>query len=175
MNKRLEIRKSSAPDLSELQSLYSHAFPHETLFPLVHELFIDEHIVISLTGVIDSQIVGHAMFTKCGLSGGSIYAALLGPLAVTPMRQTQGIGSTLVRAGLETLRDDGIAVVCVLGDPAYYSRLGFAPANSITPPYQLPREYDGAWQSQTLSEAGKTASGELAVPRRWQARSLWVP
>ena len=55
----------------------------------------------------------------------------------------QGIGIALVRAGLQQLKDNDVSVVCVLGDSAFYGRLGFLPATSIQPPYRLPAEYDG--------------------------------
>jgi len=175
MAKGLEIRDSSFADLAEIESLYPQAFPDEDLLPLVRELLADEVVTTSLVGVIDSRIVGHAIFTECRVNGESATASLLGPLAVTPVRHRQGIGSALVRAGLQQLKDNDVSVVCVLGDPAFYGRLGFLPATSIRPPYRLPAEYDGAWQSQELSDAGPATLGELSVPRQWQQPSLWNP
>jgi putative acetyltransferase len=52
---------------------------------------------------------------------------VLSPLAVTPERQGHGIGSALVRRGLEVLADRGVPLVFLEGDPGYYSRFSFAP------------------------------------------------
>ena len=171
----LEIRDSSLADLPAIESLYPEAFPDEDLLPFVRDLLVDESVTTSLVGVIDSRIVGNVIFTLCGVEGGQADISLLAPLAVTPSRHGQGIGSELVRAGLQRLQDNGVSAVCVLGDPAFYGRLGFRRSTSIQPPYRLPAEYDGAWQSQDLGEAGPARSGVLTVPRQWQQRSLWSP
>ena len=61
----------------------------------------------------------------------------------------QGLGSALVRAGLEACRKAGYGIVLVLGDPGYYSRFGFLPASGarIEPPRP---EWAGAFQVLAL-------------------------
>ncbi|OYT18536.1 MAG: hypothetical protein CCU26_16370 [Nitrospira sp. UW-LDO-01] len=54
----------------------------------------------------------------------------LGPLAVAPEHQRSGIGSALVRAGLEQCKHLSFEAVVVLGNPAYYRRFGFTPCGS---------------------------------------------
>lgn len=51
----------------------------------------------------------------------------LGPLAVLPEHQGQGISSQLVEAGLAESRQAGHEVAIVLGHPEYYPRIGFVP------------------------------------------------
>jgi putative acetyltransferase len=53
----------------------------------------------------------------------------LGPMAVRPAWQRQGIGSQLVREGLEECWRSGYEAVVVLGHPEYYPRFGFVPAS----------------------------------------------
>ena len=55
----------------------------------------------------------------------------LAPMAVTPERQRAGVGSALVRAGLEECQRLGINAVFVVGHPTYYLRFGFKPASSV--------------------------------------------
>ena len=175
MSDVLEIRESEQADAAAIESLYSEAFPQEDLLPLVQDLSQDAAVAIALVGTIDSQIVGHAIFTKCGVLESSVKAALLGPLAVAPAWQRRGIGSAIVRAGLQRMEDEDVELVCVLGDPAYYGRLGFVPETLVEPPFPLPTEWGGAWQSQYLNDTGVPCSGELAVPRQWLQPSLWAP
>jgi putative acetyltransferase len=80
-----------------------------------------------------------------------------------------------VGAGLRRLEDAGVNRVLVLGDPAYYGRLGFLPDYLIEPPFPLPAEYDGAWQSRNLGETGAPIAGKLSVPPQWRRSALWAP
>jgi putative acetyltransferase len=175
IDSELQIRGSRAEDAAAIESLYQAAFPDEDLLPLVHDLLNAPGIALSLVATIDSQVAGHAMFTRCGVKGTGISAALLGPVAVAPAWQRQGTGSAIVRAGLELLRGAGVTLVCVLGDPAYYGRLGFIPESTVEPPYALPTEWEGAWQSQSLGETRPAGGGKLALPRQWLEPSLWSP
>ncbi len=63
-------------------------------------------------------------------------ALLLGPLAVHPHHQSQGIGQALLHAGQEGARTAGHDLVFLVGDEAYYSRAGFAvvPRGRVTMP-----------------------------------------
>ena len=175
MLEKLEIRESRRDDSAAIESLYPKAFPDENLLPLVRDLLTDAAVAISLLGTINTQIVGHAILTKCGVVGTSINAALLGPLVVAPPWQRQGIGSAIVRAGLRLLEDMDLSWVYVLGDPAYYGRLGFLPESLVEPPFPLPAEWDGAWQSQNLGQTKEPCAGRLSVPPQWNQPTLWTP
>jgi len=175
MLEKLEIRESRRDDSAAIESLYPEAFPEEDLLPLVRSLLNDAVVAISLVGTIDTRIVGTAIFTKCGVLGNSADAALLGPLAVAPAWQRQGIGSAIVRAGLRRLEDAGVDRVYVLGDPAYYGRLGFLPESLVEPPFPLPAEWSGAWQSRNSGQITAPCAGKLSVPPQWLQPALWAP
>ena len=175
MVENLEIRESSRDDWAAIESLYPEAFPDESLLPLVRDLLNDAAVAISLVGTIDTQLVGHVIFTKCGVIGLSVTAALLGPLAVAPGWQRQGIGRAIVRAGFQRLKDADVKRVFVLGDPAYYARLGFLPESLVEPPFPLPAQWKGAWQSQDLGDRTTPCAGKLSVPPQWLKPSLWTP
>ncbi len=169
------IRPSVQSDNAAIESLYPEAFPDEDLAPLVRRLLQEGDIVLSLVAAIDSKIAAHALFTSCGVEGSSVEAALLGPLAVAPDQQRRGLGTALVRGGLKRLRDNSTGLVCVLGDPAYYGRLGFRPETRVKPPYRLPAEWSEAWQSQYLRDGIEPVTGVLVVPRPWREAALWGP
>lgn len=175
MSDNLEIRESVEADGAEIRSLYPKAFPDEDLLPLVRDLLQDATITVSLVGLVDSQVAGHVIFTRCGVVGSGSKASLLGPIAVAPNWQRQGIGSALVLAGLQRLKDEEVDMVCVLGDPRYYSRLGFVRESRIEPPFRLPPEWSSAWQSKCLGDATARCAGRLAVPVQWLQPALWAP
>jgi putative acetyltransferase len=162
-------------DVAALESLYPEAFPDEELLPLVGDLLDDPEIALSLVATIGSQVVGHVILTRCSVYGYDAGAALLGPLAVTPALQRQGIGSAIVSAALHRLNDEGTGLVCVLGDPAYYGRHGFSSETRVDPPYTLPAEWADAWQSLYLGAGEQRCDGTLSVPPQWRQRALWAP
>ncbi len=175
MTEGVEIRESAAGDLPAIEALYPQAFPDEDLVPLVRALLAEGPLVLSLVADTASELVGHVLFTRCGLEDGTGEAALLAPLGVAPARQRQGIGSALARAGMRRLEDEGVAQVFVLGDPGYYGRLGFRPEARVPPPYPLPAEWREAWQSKCLKGAEPAPGGQLSLPQPWLRPELWAP
>ncbi|MGI9272393.1 MAG: GNAT family N-acetyltransferase [Woeseiaceae bacterium] len=168
-------RYGAAADLPAIETLYPAAFPDEDLLPLVRQLLPDSANVLSLVAEVDAAIVGHVAFSRCSLAGTDSALSLLAPLAVAPTAQRAGVGTSLTNAGIELLRKDGVAAVLVLGDPAYYGRFGFAATTSVTPPYDLPVEYMGAWQLLELYPGAAHLSGRLRVPEQWRQPALWAP
>jgi putative acetyltransferase len=171
----VEIRESRAGDFPSIEKLYRDAFPDEDLVPLVGELLESASDVLSLVAIDADVLSGHGVFTACTIVETNDAAALLGPLAVVPARQRQGIGRKIIDAGLQRLRADGVNLVCVLGDPDYYGRSGFAPERGIVPPYALPDEWRDAWQSINLGEVPSSGAGTLSVPEPWRQPALWAP
>lgn len=174
MGDRLEIREGRPGDEAAIEALYPDAFPDEDLLPLVKDLLQMEPAALSLVGVIGSSLVGHVVFTRCRVGESNENVDLLAPLAVAPAFQKQGVGSALVRAGLDQQARAGAAWVYVLGDPNYYKRFGFLPETAVTPPYPLPDEWLGAWQSIALAKAAPPPRGKLSVPRPWRRPALWA-
>jgi putative acetyltransferase len=172
-----EIRTTIPGDQPDLNALYRAAFPDEDLLPLVDRLIADEPGILSLAATIGDQLVGHILFTPCGVGDGEgeRHAALLGPLAVAPSRQRRGVGSALVRDGFNRLRQTALRRVLVLGDPNYYRRFGFLAEKSIVPPYDLPADWSEAWQSVKLEDGMETPAGILRPPAAWLSPSLWAP
>ncbi len=158
-----------------VDKLYPAAFPDEDLVPLVNALLNDPATTLSLVAERAGRIVGHVLFTCGRVEGCPADVALLAPLAVSPDSQGQGIGSRLVREGLRRLQVRGVSWVFVLGDPAFYGRLGFTQENAVDAPYTLPDEWRTAWQSQRIGDDAPALSGRLVLPEAWMQRALWAP
>ena len=121
------IRAEEAADHADIRVLNQLAFGGPTEAAIVDRLRSDGLIVVSLVALEGDLAVGHVLFTELPIqtAGGTIAAASLAPLAVHPEWQRRGIGSELVRAGLDSCRKSGVAAVLVLGHPGYYRRFGF--------------------------------------------------
>ncbi|HWA90661.1 MAG TPA: N-acetyltransferase [Rhizomicrobium sp.] len=91
---------------------------------LIDALRADGDVVVELAAVDGEDVVGHAMFSRAAPG----YIAGLAPVSARIGRQGQGIGSALIRAGLQACTERGIGAVIVLGEPEYYGRFGFSVA-----------------------------------------------
>lgn len=171
----LHIRKSDADDLPSLARLYGAAFPSEDLSPLLRDLMFEPDVALSLAGNVQGCLCAHVAFTRCSVAHCAASFALLGPLAVSDPQRGKGIGGALVRHGLDVMRDAGTAAIFVLGNPRFYSRLGFATEAAILPPYALPEAWQGAWQSLALLTPPHGCRGLLRVPPAWMRPGLWAP
>ena len=137
------VRQETASDAEAVFRVERAAFGEEDEARLVEALRAGGHVLLSLVADVDGEIVGHIVFSPMMIEAeaGSRYEAVcLGPLAVAPSRQRQGIGGALVKAGLAELRLGGHGAVFLLGHPSYYPRFGFRPAREFDVHYQDDRD-----------------------------------
>lgn len=143
------IREELPGDYHAIGEVNRKAFDGDVEAHLVERLRSDGVVIASLVTVYNDEIVGHVMFTDLSIETdhGVIHAASLAPMAVLPKFQRQGIGSALVRHGLEVCRERGESIVVVVGHPEYYPRFGFSTelAANLHGPYSGP-----AWMALEL-------------------------
>lgn len=136
------IRAEAPADVPAIREVHTQAFGQADEAQLVDRLREDGDFVASLVAERDRVIVGHVLFSRLRIVAPDreVAAAALAPVAVRPLFQRQGLGSTLIRAGLKRCRELGIKAVVVLGHPAYYPRFGFsaALAECLAAPYSGP-------------------------------------
>lgn len=122
---------------------------------------------LELVGVVDGLVVGHALGSWGQLNGEPVIG--VGPLAVSPAQQNQGIGTALMEEIVGRADQAGLPLLVLLGDPAYYGRFGFEAAGPLgifyrpvgldSPHFQVRRlaayrpglsgEYVYSWESAT--------------------------
>lgn len=135
----VQIRAETDADHAAIHAVNAAAFPTAAEADLVDALRQQARPLISLVAEQDGAIVGHILFTPVTLdSRADLRIMGLAPMAVAPDHQRSGIGSALIRAGLEQCRQLGYSAVVVLGHPEYYPRFGFVPSVR----FHLRSEYD---------------------------------
>jgi predicted N-acetyltransferase YhbS len=106
----------------------------------------------------DGRLVGHLLISRGDLvvpDGGSLPIWLIGPVAVHPSRQRQGIGTALMDRAIELAVERGQPALCLLGHAGFYRRFGFEPARplGIEPPRPWADEYWLALRLPTWTDA----------------------
>jgi putative acetyltransferase len=140
------IRPEEPEDVAAIHKLVAAAFPSDAEARLVDLLRDAGRLTVSLVAVLPngndhSQLVGHVAFSPVTTPDSDIrrVGLCLAPLAVAEESRRQGIGATLVRAGLEACREYGANYVVVVGEPEYYERFGFKPGDR----FELTSAYAG--------------------------------
>jgi putative acetyltransferase len=164
------IRSEVASDVAAIERLIAEAFlkaPHtnHTEQFIVNALRSAGQLTVSLAAEEGDALIGHIAVSPVSVSESNRGWYSLGPIAVAPERQGQGIGSLLIEQALAKLRTLGTAGCVVLGEPSYYRRFGFKVAPALVLP-GVPPEY-----FQTIVFDGSIPSGTVSYHEAFEARS----
>ena len=134
------VRPERSDDADLVRAVNLAAFEGAQEADIVDRLRVAAGRRLSLVAEVDGELVGHILFSEVTVGEAPTATGMgLAPMAVLPAHQNRGIGSSLVRHGLATLRQEGCPFVVVLGHPAYYPRFGFVPASR----HGVTCEYEG--------------------------------
>jgi putative acetyltransferase len=162
----ITIRPETALDHEAIHRVNRLAFGRDEEARLVDALRREEYMRLSLVAEVEGEIIGHILFSYLPIitENRLLPALALAPMAVMPEHQRRGIGSELVRRGLELCREQGYRIVIVVGHPEFYPRFGFS-AELATP---LVSPFTGeAWMAAELTPgalAGVTGRVEYPPP-----------
>lgn len=157
----LTLRTESAGDAAAIAQLTRSAFQHaphsdHNEHRIVAALRAAAALSVSLVAETDAAIVGHVAVSPVTIDDGTPHWYGLGPISVQPALQGRGVGTQLMQAALQALRDRGAAGCVVLGDPRYYGRFGFVADPSLRFP-GVPADY-----FQALHWAGAKPHGVVS-------------
>ena len=129
------LRTEKSADRPAISKLTARAFADQangeepSEVALLEQLYsCDEYIQqFSVVALIEDQIVGHVIATR-GWLNGDVPLLGLGPIAVDPEFQGQGIGGALLNEIRDRATDAGERAIVLLGHTTYYPRFGYVPA-----------------------------------------------
>jgi len=158
----IEIREEHPSDIADVRDVNRRAFEQDQEPNIVDALRSNEASLLSLVAAVNGRVVGHIMYSP--IIVGQSTGAALGPMAVVPEYQRQGIGSKLVEAGNQKLKDAGCPFIIVVGHADYYPRFGFKPASvhGITCEWEMP---DNVFMLLVLDETKMEGVSGLAKYR----------
>jgi putative acetyltransferase len=124
---KMVIRKEQHDDVAAIHALNSQAFGSEVESNLVDLLRENGKVALSMVAEEGGSILGHILYSPVTIttSDKAVPALGLGPMAVLPSHQRRGIGSALIIASLEKLRQRGEKLIVLVGHPEYYPQFGF--------------------------------------------------
>jgi putative acetyltransferase len=130
---------------------------------LIDALRADGALAVSLVAERGNSIVGHIAFSRVMIDGAPSQWFDLGPVSVTPSLQSLGIGSALIRAGLDRIRGLEADGCVLLGYPSYYQQFGFAHDPGLTFNGEINPNF------QQLTFRGATPKGAVMYHPAFQA------
>ncbi|MBD2677106.1 MULTISPECIES: GNAT family N-acetyltransferase [Nostoc] len=162
----MNIRRETLTDYPAVAQINTLAFGQDNEAKLVEIIRHSDRYIpeLSLVAEIEGMVAGHILFSYIDLANEQTLQVLgLAPLAVHPEFQRQGIGSALIKAGLEIAQANKEAVVIVLGHPEFYTRFGFQPSviYGIESPFPVPEEFFMVKPLQSYHEKYK---GKVVYP-----------
>jgi putative acetyltransferase len=153
------IRETTTDDINEIVRINKLAFGSDVEANLVLDLLDDETAkpLLSLLAIDKNEAVGHILFTRVFFANSENQPLMyiLAPMSVKPEHQQKGVGSTMVKKGIEILKTRGAEMVFVLGHEKYYPKYGFKPDAGklgFEAPYPIPEQNAGAWMVQFLKD-----------------------
>ncbi len=163
------IRPESPGDVEAIHALTAAAFqraPHtsHTEHLIVDALRAAGQLAVSLVEERQGAVVGHVAVSPVTVSDGTRHWFGLGPISVLPGYQGLGVGSGLMRAALQRLREQGAGGCVLLGEPAFYGRFGFRADPGLLLP-GVPPEY-----FQALPFNGRVPHGEVSYHEAFDVR-----
>lgn len=141
----IDIRPEQEKDADRISQIIEAAFknqPHSNQKEhlLVSELRANHALSLSLVAEVNGKIAGHIAFSEITINDNFNSWYGLAPVSVDPEYQNRGIGSELIKSGLNELKKLGASGCVLVGEPEYYKRFGFRHQNRLI--YDgVPREY----------------------------------
>ena len=123
----IEIREEQPCDVAAIRRVNELAFGRDQEANIVDALRANGAVLLSLVAILRDRVVGHLLYSPALI--GEVQGAALGPLAVLPEHQRQGIGIKLVEAGNARLTAKPCPFIILIGHPEYYPRFGFKRAS----------------------------------------------
>jgi putative acetyltransferase len=149
------IRTETPADHKAIRNVISVAFGRDDEALIADALRAGGYVRASLVAEVERLVVGHILFSDLPIvcEMGPLPALALAPIAVLPEYQRRGIGSKLIRRGLDACREHGHRLVVVLGDPSFYRRFGFSS--------ELARQLDSPFSGKASFMAMELVKGAL--------------
>lgn len=167
----IRLERESAADAEEVEALYDLAFAPGRSALSSYRLREGVAPVSELCTVArdaTGAVIGAIRYWPVRVGAAGLPALLLGPVAVHPTHQGEGIGALLILETLEAARALGWERVILVGDEPYYRRFGFRRALAEGLDFPQPVNPARVLARELVEGAMRGVSGPV---RRWSAQT----
>ena len=131
----VRFRSERDGERAAVRAIVEDAFGEPRVGGLVDALRASPDWIDGMSFVAETHVglVGHILFTRSLLDAPPrlVDVLVLSPVSIATAHQGRGIGSGLVRHGLEQVARRPEPLVFLEGSPAYYGRFGFEPGRGL--------------------------------------------
>jgi predicted N-acetyltransferase YhbS len=157
----LTILPETTKDAQAIERLHQRTFGPGRFVLSAYRLreHVDHLLDLSFTARIGTLMVGSVR--QLPICVGDTKALMLGPLTVEPPFRSRGVGRALLDRALNDAKAKGHRLVLLVGDEAYYSRVGFkkVPKGRATMPG--PVDYDRLLVAELANGTFEGVSGAI--------------
>jgi putative acetyltransferase len=160
------VRAEAPADRAAIVAIVDEAFGDAITSKVVEGIWATDRFVpdLSLVAVSEERPVGHVMSSYVDLVPGTRRVLQVGPLAVVPSHQRQGVGTALMHQTVRIADERGEPLLLIEGDPKYYGRFGFTRADAVgieAPPEARAPQY---FMIRPLRAYDPTVQGRAVYP-----------
>ena len=124
--------------------------------------------IVELSTIVRDEydsVVGTIRYWPVQIGEARDSALLLGPIAIHPTRQGEGLGALLVMDSLDRAREMGWRRVILIGDEPYYRRFGFTREKARALKFPNPVNLERLLAKELVEDAMQAMSGMVV---RWR-------
>jgi putative acetyltransferase len=127
------VRAETPDDHDTIRRIVDEAFGDTITSKIVDGIRASDRFVpeLSLVAVSEEQSLGHVISSYVDVVPGTSRVLQVGPLAVVPSHQRQGIGTALMQETIRIADELGEPLLLIEGSPQYYGRFGFTRADAV--------------------------------------------
>ena len=127
------VRAETPDDHATIRRIVDEAFGDTITSKIVDGIRASDRFVpeLSLLAVSEGQSLGHVISSYVDVVPGTSRVLQVGPLAVVPSHQRQGIGTALMQETIRVADELGEPLLLIEGSPKYYGRFGFTRADAV--------------------------------------------
>ena len=157
----LSIMAETAGDAQPIERLHERTFGPGRFVLSAYRLreHVDHLLDLSFTARIGTLLVGSVR--QLPVLIGDTKALLLGPLTVEPPFRGRGVGRALLERALKEAKSRGHRLVLLVGDEAYYGRVGFKAVPKGRASMPGPVDYERLLVAELAEDAFSGVSGPI--------------